>query len=133
IAAYILLTYVYIKEEQPDKRQYILYGVFVIIALIITAAIKGEYGILRLFAFLYLASVLAMIVASFPMPRRVFGGSLLLFAGGIFLMINQVRGTTFLSHILSLGTYYLAIVTLAGLGLNTGVMKKGVSIEEEDQ
>ena len=48
-------------------------------------------------------------------------------------MINQVRGTTFLSHILSLGTYYLAIVTLAGLGLNTGVMKKGVSIEEEDQ
>ena len=133
IAAYILLTYVYIKEEQPDKRQYILYGVFVIIALIITAAIKGEYGVLRLLAFLYLASVLAMIVASFPMPRRVFGGSLLLFAGGIFLMINQVRGTTFLSHILSLGTYYLAIVTLAGLGLNTGVMKKGVSIEEEDQ
>jgi hypothetical protein len=32
-----------------------------------------------------------------------------------------------------LGTYYLAIVTLAGLGLNSGVMKKGVSIEEEDQ
>ena len=75
--------------------------------------VSGHYGIWRLMAVLYLAAALFMVTSSFGHARRVFIGSLLLFASGLLLMYNVINGQTFISHIVSLGTYYLAVAVLA--------------------
>ena len=40
-------------------------------------------------------------------------GSILLAVSGVMYMYNAVNGVTFISHIISLGTYYIAIAFLA--------------------
>ena len=62
---------------------------------------------------IYMVAALLMVVASTGMTRRITIGSILLFLSGIMVMYNVVNGETFISHILSLGTYYSAIVVLA--------------------
>ena len=61
-------------------------------------------------------------------------GALLLFLSGILLMNNEINGTTFLSHIISLGTYYAAIATLASTATRV-IMPRLVpaAIDAEDE
>jgi len=113
ICAYVLLCYGFIKEDKPEKKQIIIWILGSIIGILCLSFIKGEYGILRFMAMLYLITALAMVISSFSLPKRTFYGAMLLFAAGILLMNNEINGTTFLSHIISLGTYYAAIATLA--------------------
>ena len=64
-------------------------------------------------AIIYSASALLMIVNSFSQQRRVMSGSILLFISGLLVMYNEIQGKTFFSHLISLGTYYVAIALLA--------------------
>ena len=59
---------------------------------------------------------------------------LLSFAAGVMVMYNVIHGRTFFSHIISLGTYYLAIATLASTNTRV-VMPRLVpeAVEEELQ
>jgi hypothetical protein len=58
----------------------------------------------------------ALVATSFTRSSRTSRGSLLLFVSGILLILNTARGTTFLSHLIASGLYYIAAVTLAGTG-----------------
>jgi hypothetical protein len=113
IIAYLVLGYAYWQEEKPDRKALIIWGFMTLAAIGIVMTVGGHYGIRRFMAVLYLAAALFMVTASFGLVRRVFSGSLLLFISGLLLMVNVVNGKTFLSHIVSLGTYYLAIAVLA--------------------
>lgn len=113
IAAYILLTWAYVKEEKPEKRQIVNWIVLCVAGIGSMTVIEGEFGVLRIVGILYLWAALAMVTSSFNQDRRIFTGSLLLFISGILLMNNIINGTTFLSHMLSLGVYYAAVATLA--------------------
>ena len=132
ICAYGVLCYAFIKEERPDKKQIGLWIFMSICSIFVLSFIKGEYGALRFMAGFYLIAAFAMVITSFPMPRRVFIGSMLLFAAGILLIINQIYGTSFLSHILSLGTYYAALLVLS----SSLIRQKGyrlVPVLDEDE
>lgn len=131
IVAYGLLCYAFIKEEKPDKKQIGLWIFMSLASVFVLSFIKGEYGTLRLMAILYLTAAFAMVITSFPMPRRVFTGSILLFVSGILLIYNQIHGTTFFSHIVSLGTYYAALLILS----SSLIRQKGyrlIPVLEED-
>ncbi|MCR5796255.1 MAG: lipase family protein [Solobacterium sp.] len=113
IASYTVLTYAYWFEEKPEKKQIIAWVIMSFFAVGTILSVKGSFGVMRLLAVIYLLTALTMVCTSFTLPRRVFTGSLLLFTAGCLLMSNVINGQTFLSHILSLGTYYLAVSTLA--------------------
>ena len=113
IIAYLVLGYAYWQEEKPDRRALIIWGVMTLAGSGLLLTVSGHYGIWRLMAVLYLAAALFMVTSSFGHARRVFIGSLLLFASGLLLMYNVINGQTFISHIVSLGTYYLAVAVLA--------------------
>ena len=112
-ASYCVLTYAYWTEEEPDRKQVIVQAIMTLFAIGVVISINGDFGWLKLLAALYLLAATAMVCTSFQLPKRVFIGSILLFTSGCLLMANVVRGQTFLSHIISLGTYYLAIGVLA--------------------
>jgi hypothetical protein len=113
IAAYITLTYAYIKEEMPGFRRITTWVIMTGIGVAALMSVDGSYGFLRVIAIVYLAASAAMVISSLVLPRRVFYGSIFLFFAGMLLMYNQINGTTFFSHALSLGFYYLAIIALA--------------------
>ena len=112
-ASYCVLTYAYWTEEEPDRKQMIVQAILTLFAIGVVISINGDFGWLKLLAALYLLAAVAMVCTSFQLPKRVFVGSILLFTSGCLLMANVVRGQTFLSHIVSLGTYYLAVSVLA--------------------
>ena len=134
IAAYLFLSYAFIREDTPDRKQIIAWIVASVLGILILSRIKGEYGILRIMAMIFLTSALLMICTSFVLPKRVFNGTVLLFLAGIMVMYNTINGRTFLSHIISLGTYYAAIATLASTNTRI-IMPKLVpeAVEEELQ
>ncbi|MBQ6478782.1 MAG: hypothetical protein IJI44_05360 [Erysipelotrichaceae bacterium] len=134
ISAYLTLSYGFIQEEKPDRKQIAICFVLSLIGVVLLSYIKGEYGILRIVAMLYLCAAILMVTTSFALPRRTFMGALLLFLSGILLMNNEINGTTFLSHIISLGTYYAAIATLASTATRV-IMPRLVpaAIDAEDE
>lgn len=134
VLAYGFLSYGFIREDRPEKHQIIIWAVLSVIGVIGLSFIDGEYGVLRFAAMLFLSVSLLMVCTSFALPRRVFTGALLLFAAGIMVMYNEIHGRTFFSHILSLGTYYLAIATLASTNTRV-ILPKLVpeAVEEELQ
>jgi len=67
------------------------------------------------------------------MPKRTFRGSVLLFASGIFLMINRVYGSNFVTHIISLGTYYVALLFLVNTGLRQKAYRMVAVFDDEDE
>ena len=113
IAAYVLLSIAFIYEERPGLTQVICWVIFSAAGIQILSFIKGEYGLLRILAMVYFAAVMLMVITSFGQSRRIFTGALFLFIAGILLMFNEINGRTFISHILSLGIYYMAIAILA--------------------
>ena len=134
IAAYLFLSYAFIREDTPDWKQIVAWIVASALGILILSWIKGEYGVLRIMAMIFLTAALLMMCTSFVLPKRVFNGTLLLFAAGVMVMYNTINGTTFLSHIISLGTYYAAIATLASTNTRI-IMPKLVpeAVEEELQ
>ena len=133
ICAYAVLCYAYIREEKPEKGQIILWIVLSLAGAIIAMFIKGEYGALRFLAALYICTSLAMVISSFTMPKRTFRGSLLLFASGILLMANRVYGASFVSHIISLGTYYIALLLLVSTGLRQKAYRMVAVFDDEEE
>ena len=133
ICAYIILSYAYISEEKPEKGQIILWAVLSLAGFAVTMFIKGEYGSLRVLAAFYVLTSLAMVISSFAMPKRTFRGSVLLFASGIFLMVNRVYGSNFVTHIISLGTYYVALLFLVNTGLRQKAYRMVVVFDDEDE
>ena len=116
IAAYTLLTYIFIHKDYPDRGQALVWIIFSLVGIYAVTQVPGQFGIARVLAVLYIPAVLGMTVTSFHLSPRLFRGSFLLMIAGILLINNQVRGTTFFSHIISLGIYYIAVVTLASSG-----------------
>ncbi|MBQ1483267.1 MAG: hypothetical protein IIZ28_06820 [Erysipelotrichaceae bacterium] len=125
IAAYIYLTCSYWSEEKPDRKQIIAWAILSLLGIVAVMLVEGHFGVMRFLAVAYLVVASAMVCSCFSLPRNVFTGSLLLFVGGILLMNNEVKGTTFLSHILSLGTYYAAVLVLACSGIRMSRHRKG--------
>ena len=123
ITAYLVLSYAYAKEEMPGIRRIAAWVICAAIGTIIILLTRGDYGIYRLLAIIYTLAALVMVFCSLVLPRRVFAGSLFLFIAGILLVYNQVNGTTFVSHAVSLGVYYLAIATLASSNTRTIIPK----------
>lgn len=117
ICAYLYLTYVYCREEKPvagQIRMWILLSL-IAVAMILLQRNPDTGGVIL--SCLYVCAALMMICASFQMQRKCFISSLVLFAGGILLIINNVVGEQFLNHITALGTYYAGIVILASVSL----------------
>ncbi len=113
ITAYLVLSFAFMKEDPPELKQFAIWIILSVAGILWLSLISGEYGLLRLFAMIYLCTALLMITMSFGMPRRVFIGTLNLFLAGISLMYNQINGMTFVSHLISLTFYYSAIAILA--------------------
>ena len=113
IIAYLVLAYAYYKDEKPEKLQVIISSLISLIAIGFIMSIKGEYGILRVYAIVYLVSVGMVLSGSMNQSRVVLIGSILLALSGLLFMYNTINGTTFVSHIISLGTYYAAVAVLA--------------------
>ena len=132
IVSYAVLTYAYWQEEKPDRKQIIAWGIMSFIGVVVILSINGQFGVLRVVALVYLLMAMAMVCTSFVLARRVFIGSLLLFIAGCLLMNNVINGQTFLSHILSLGTYYLAIGVLASANTRI-VIPKLVPVNEAEE
>ncbi len=77
-----------------------------------------------------------LIIPHLALNQRVWG-SILLFATGCLLMFNEINGKTFLSHIVSLGTYYLAISFLACANTRVAIPKlvpeSALYIQQEEE
>ena len=116
IVSYAILTYAFIKEDDPERNQIIIWIVASVCATIGIMSINGQFGFLRFIAIIYVCTAILMVTTSFTMPKRIFVGSVLLFVSGILVIRNEVYGMTFISHIISLGIYYCAIATLASAG-----------------
>ena len=113
ILAYLLLSYAYYRDEKPEKKQVIVWIILSAIAVTCLMLIKGEYRGLRAFAIAYVITAILMVILSIGQDRRIAAGSVLLFVAGVLLINNEINGTTFISHLISLGTYYVAIIVLA--------------------
>ena len=127
VSAYTFLAYNFFKEDNPDTGQYIIWALLAAAGVWFILTRPGHFGFLRALAVAYALSSTAMTVTAFPLHRRTFRGTFLLLLSGLFLINNQVYGTTFFSHILSLGTYYLAVVLLASSG--SGMIRRRSVIE----
>ncbi len=120
MSAYILLCYNYVKEDTPGRSQILLFLLMSAASIWFIMRVKGDFGYLRYLAILYMLSGSALVATSFTRSARTSRGSLLLFVSGILLIVNTARGTTFLSHLIASGLYYIAAVTLAGTGSGFG-------------
>ncbi|MBR2844145.1 MAG: hypothetical protein IKF00_02925 [Solobacterium sp.] len=116
IAAYILLCYNYVKEDPPGKSQIALFLVMSAASIWFINNLDGDFGHLRYIAILYVISGSALVATSFTRSSRTSRGSLMLFAAGILLILNTVTRTTFISHLIASGMYYIGVMTLAGTG-----------------
>ena len=122
IAAYLVLTYAFIRQERPGKRQIFLFIVLCAAAIFNLSQVSGDYGWLRIIAMIYVITASAMVTASLTMPRRTFAGTGLLYLSGVLLILNYINGTTFTSHFISLGVYYVGIALLASTGTQTRLL-----------
>lgn len=113
IIAYLVLSYAYYKEEPPGWKRIAAWALFSVIGLAQITLIPGGTIMLRLLLGLYICTATGMVICSLVLPRRVFYGSIMLYIAGILLVYNQVNGTTFISHAISLGVYYMAVTSLA--------------------
>ena len=116
VLAYTFLTYIFIREDRPSKLQILLWLLIAATGIVYVLRIPGTYGYLRAVAILYVLSSSAMVVSSFHLASRTFRGTLLLFISGLLLIYNQANSTNALFHLISLGTYYTAVITLASSG-----------------
>ncbi len=125
MASYGLLIFTFYREEKPVWQQYKIFIFLAALAFGITMGLEGDYRTDRLLAFAYLLTALYMVVCSFPLPRRCFTGSILLMLGGVLLITTNVLriSTEFLPHMVSLGTYYAGIATLASTGVRMPIAK----------
>ena len=119
IISYMVLCTAYYMEERPSKKQIFLWIICSVTGIFILTGISYNSTLLKIIAVVYVVIGLLMVCLSMNMHWRTFAGSALLFLAGVLLMKNEVRGTTFVSHILSLGTYYLAVCNIAGTGTQT--------------
>ena len=132
IAAYLILSYAYFREERPGRAQLALWILLSIGAAAGIISIQGDYGALRYVAIIYVAAAILMVVLSTAMERRVVIGSVLLFISGIMVIYNFVNGQTFLSHIVSLGTYYSAVAVMASSTRHRGRYRMVAELIEEE-
>ena len=116
IASYLFLTYVFIREDVPGRMQIIIWILISLLGTVYLLRIPGEFGIFRPLAILYVLSSSAMVVSAFHLSSRTFRGSVLLFISGLLLIYNQANGTGGVFHMIALGVYYLAVITLASSG-----------------
>ncbi|MCR5794055.1 MAG: hypothetical protein K6G61_01735 [Solobacterium sp.] len=133
ITAYLVLCTGYFMEERPSIRQILLWIVLSLAGIFILSGISYPNMVLRVIAIVYLVVGLLMVCLSINMHGRTFAGTVLLFAAGVLLMRNQVDGTTFLRHMLSLGTYYLAVLAIAGTGTQTRLPRLVPESEKEEE
>ncbi len=117
VLSYMYLTYVFIREEKPVPSQITIWGFLCVVAAIAVYMQPANPFGSKFYILVYVCAALAMACASFPMPRRCLSASILLFLAGILTILNIVLNEPFLVHILSLGTYYAGISTLASTGL----------------
>ena len=124
---------------EKKKRRLNIVDIVVIVVILaavafgVTMCLEGNFQADRLLAFGYLLSALYMVVCSFPLPRRCFAGSILLLLGGILLIATNVLriSTEFLPHLVSLGTYYAGIGTLASTGVRMPIARLVPVYDEE--
>ena len=116
IVAYLVLTAAFFMEARPTKKQIFLWIIMSVIAVLILDGVAVSVPAMKLVGMIYTVTALLMVTSSFGMHGRAFFGAILLFVAGIMLMYNVLNGETFISHIISLGTYYTAVSCLAGVG-----------------
>jgi hypothetical protein len=132
VCAYLVLSFIYIRREGFTKRQIILFILLAGFSVWNIMNIKGNYGFLRYIALAYSIAASLMIVSSITLPRRLFVGSIALFAGGILLINNQTGSASFLNHFISLGVYYLAVLLIASSGTQTRLPHLVPESEQDD-
>ncbi len=113
ILAYGFLSYAYIRDERPEKVQYIIWIALTVAAGEIIRNIEGDNTLLKVLGMIYAAAALLMAVTSVDQSRTVLIGSILLTVAGGLTIYNIATGNAFISHIISLGTYYAGVATLA--------------------
>ncbi|MBE6128113.1 MAG: hypothetical protein E7185_02445 [Erysipelotrichaceae bacterium] len=130
--AYLYFAYSFFKEEKPVTSQFVIWGVLSIASIAIILNQAAEPFGSKIYEIVYFISALLMVCASFPLPRKCLAGSaLLLIAGGLTLAV-YVIGSSFLLHVLSLGTYYAGITTLASTGFRIPMARLVPDYGEDD-
>ena len=119
IGAYLAFTITFIRRGKPGIRQIVLFVLLAGISVYYIMKIEGDWGIYRILAIAYVIMASMMVIASMPLQRRLFMGSILLFAGGLLLINNQINAETFISHATSLGVYYAGVTMIAASGTQT--------------
>ena len=132
IAANIFLAAAFFHEARPTKRQIIMWIIVSAICVLLLLDIPVSDPVLKLVGIVYTVTALLMVTSSFGMHGRAFAGAMLLFVAGCMLMYNVLNGTTFINHLVSLGTYYIAVACLAGVGTGPKLAKLIPVFEEKD-
>ncbi len=133
VISYLYLTWTFIREEKPVLSQIMIWIFLCVVAAIITYIQPANPFGSKIYIVLYVWAALTMACASFPMPRRCLTASILLFLAGILTILNIVLGEPFLVHILSLGTYYAGVSTLASTGLRVPLARLVPTYVDEEE
>ena len=115
-AALLICCYAFWTFEKPEPWQLALAAVFAVQgSILIFYIVPDRFAVYeKLLASLYYSSAVFLITVSMGVPERFRTGAFLLILTGILLVVNFLYRETFISHLISLGTYYLGLCFLAG-------------------
>ena len=117
IVTCLFLSMTFWKEEKPMKTQLIAWASMSLFSAVIILVANEFYGTAVILPILYTVSAILMVVTSVTMSRQCLTASILLFVGGLFMIITRSYGTSPAAHLLTQGTYYAAMVFFAGNGI----------------
>ena len=107
-AAEAVLAYRFSNYDKPDKWQWIVWALGIVLCVFIISTVKSVNTNMLYRMSGYSVIITAVLVTSLTMPKKIRFGAIFLAVSNILLFIHEVYRKTLLIHILSLGIYYLA-------------------------
>ncbi|MBR0137956.1 MAG: hypothetical protein IJM15_06055, partial [Erysipelotrichaceae bacterium] len=102
-------VYAFTRYDKQQRWQWILWLFNSAISLIIIINSKAINMTTRIQMAGYAMVLMALVSAALTMPRKIRFGAILLVIANILMYRNEVAPLTLLSHVLSIGIYYIAI------------------------
>lgn len=108
----------FIAFKAPPKQIFVVWAFLMVILIsgivLMKCFVVPDFDFLLVAAgIIYVIFMTAMVSFSFVAPRQICIGGLIFGISDILLMCNMVFGTTPLSHIISLGAYYIGVFIIA--------------------
>ena len=129
--AEILMIIAFFRYAKPEKWQYVLWAV----SSLVSIAVISYFGRTIFNNLIYSMAVYSIVLngllaISLAMPKKIRFASIMLFVANMMLFFNEVGSISLLSHIVSLGTYYLAAISYA---LSTRFKEPGMKAVQPEQ